>query len=288
MGNLVLKWLASTTIMAASSAPIAAQTVDMFDIQRFSEDDAILTRLMPTAPSLPSEFDTDTYFLDASGSAVRNEPEPKQAKIRNISFDPAVGFPAPATVGIPIGKENKYRIISLPPECASSLYSPNEIVELVETAAARHGVDPGFAKAIAWTESRYDQVRNSPKGARGPMQLMPGTAARFGVSDACEPIANIDGGIRYLKLLLDEFRNPLLAAAAYNAGEQSVYDSAGVPPYPETVRYVAAVLNHQLGIDAPRKRSGRGPDRQPPDSTNSATNVIGARPVTFVGGVVKF
>lgn len=288
MGNLVLKWLASNIIMAASSAPIAAQTVDMFDIGRFSADDFIVTPLKPTAPALPAEFDTDAYVLDASGSAVRNEPEPKKTKIRNISLVPAVDSPALGTVGISIAKDNKYSNNSLPPECASSPFSPNEIVELVETAAARHGVDPAFAKAIAWTESRYDQVRNSPKGARGPMQLMPGTAARFGVSDACEPIANIDGGMRYLKLLLDEFRHPLLAAAAYNAGEQSVYDNGGVPPYPETVRYVSAVLNHQLGIDIPRKRSGREPDRQPSASTTSSTTVIGARPVTFVGGVVKF
>lgn len=288
MGNLVLKWVLSTTFMAASFAPTAAQTVDKFDFERFSADGSISTPLMPSAPSLPSEFDTDAYVLDASGSAVRNKSALKQTKYRNISLEPIAGSSASQTAGTSIERENKFSNLPLTPECASSSHSPTEIVELVETAAARHGVDPGFAKAIAWTESRYDQVRNSAKGARGPMQLMPETAARFGVSDACEPVANIDGGMRYLKLLLDEFRNPLLAAAAYNAGEQSVYDNGGVPPYPDTVRYVAAVLNHQLGIGIPRKRSGRGPDRQPSASTASSTTVIGARPVTFVGGVVKF
>ena len=70
------------------------------------------------------------------------------------------------------------------------------------------GVDPEFAKAIAWAESRYDQIRNSPKGARGPMQLMPSTAIGLGVQDPCDPKSNVDGGIRHLRALIEEFQNP--------------------------------------------------------------------------------
>lgn len=149
-------------------------------------------------------------------------------------------------------------------------------------------MDAGLANAIAWTESRFDQVRNSPKGARGPMQLMPDTAARLGVGDVCDPAANIDGGVRYLRILVDQFRNPVLVAAAYNAGEQAVYDHGGVPPYTETVRYVAAVINRQIGFELPRKRgdaTARAAVSIPPPTPSS---VMGARAVTFVGGVLNF
>ena len=83
------------------------------------------------------------------------------------------------------------------PACPPSPLLPDEIARLVALAADRHGVDAEFAEAIAWTESRFDQVRNSPKGARGPMQLMPGTASGLGVRDICDPAENIDGGVRH-------------------------------------------------------------------------------------------
>ena len=75
------------------------------------------------------------------------------------------------------------------------------------------------------------------------MQLMPETADRFGVSNVCDPAQNIDAGVRYLRELGEEFLNPLLIAAAYNAGEGRVREYAGIPPFKETVRYVAEVVN---------------------------------------------
>lgn len=167
--------------------------------------------------------------------------------------------------------------------------APDEIGKLVGDSAKRYGVDPSFAKAIAWTESRFNQQRNSPKGARGPMQLIPETAARFDVADICDPIANIDGGMRYLRSLLDRFGNPLLAAAAYNAGEDRVYQHHGIPPYAETVRYVAKVVNYQLGLAEPaRPPAGRIVRRQQPIEA-AAPDVIGATRVTaFVNGVMQF
>ena len=80
------------------------------------------------------------------------------------------------------------------------------------------------------------------------MQLMPETADRFGVSNVCDPAQNIDAGVRYLRELGDEFLNPLLVAAAYNAGEGRVRQYGGIPPFKETVRYVAEVVNIQLGL----------------------------------------
>ncbi|WP_309500854.1 MULTISPECIES: lytic transglycosylase domain-containing protein [unclassified Neorhizobium] len=158
-------------------------------------------------------------------------------------------------------------------------------------AADAYGVDADFAKAIAWTESRFDQVRNSPTGARGPMQLMPDTARELGVTDACDPASNIDAGVRRLKALLDEFRNPLLAAAAYNAGVQAIYDNGGVPPYPETVRYVASVINRQLGLGLPHAKAPdrRGPaGARPAISSDQVSDVLGAKGSRFVNGVMHF
>ncbi|WP_312895266.1 lytic transglycosylase domain-containing protein [Rhizobium laguerreae] len=158
-------------------------------------------------------------------------------------------------------------------------------------AADAYGVDADFAKAITWTESRFDQTRNSPTGARGPMQLMPDTARELGVTDSCDPASNIDAGVRRLKALVDEFRNPLLAAAAYNAGAQAIYDNGGVPPYPETVRYVASVINRQFGLETPHTKA---PDRpgpagpRPATSSDQASDVLGAKGSRFVNGVMHF
>ncbi|WFR97806.1 lytic transglycosylase domain-containing protein [Rhizobium tumorigenes] len=172
--------------------------------------------------------------------------------------------------------------------CGPSRFSPDEIAGLVARSAMRYGVDPDFAEAIAWTESRFNRQRNSPKGARGPMQLVPETAARFDVADICDPIANIDGGMRYLRSLIDRFGNPLLAAAAYNAGEGRIYEHNGIPPYGETVRYVAEVVNYQLGLSGPTKSLviNTTPRQRPAQASSS--DVGTSRAAKFVSGVMQF
>jgi hypothetical protein len=174
------------------------------------------------------------------------------------------------------------------PECGPSAIEPAGIKALVEEAAIRHGVDPGFAVAIVATESDFDRDRNSPKGARGPMQLMPATAERFDVDEVCDPASNIDGGMRYLRALLDEFGNPLLAAAAYNAGEQRIHEYGGIPPFIETVSYVAKVVNHQLGLEiSPARKKAR-----PPSTAHDEVPAVGVvapkKTGTFVAGVMHF
>ncbi|RWE03098.1 lytic transglycosylase domain-containing protein [Mesorhizobium sp.] len=140
-----------------------------------------------------------------------------------------------------------------PGACGPSPYEPDQIAALVIAAAKRHQVEQSLAVAVAAVESDFDRNRNSPAGARGPMQLMPQTAARFGLDDPCEPVANIDAGVRHLGELIEEFQNPILAVAAYNAGEDRIYQYGGIPPFSETVSYVAKVLNHQLGLAVPRR-----------------------------------
>lgn len=172
--------------------------------------------------------------------------------------------------------------------CGPSLLSQAEIRGLVIETARRHLVDEDLAVAVATVESDLDQVRNSPQGARGAMQLMPETAARFGVTDACDPETNIDGGIRYLRVLLEEFQNPLLALAAYNAGEGRIYEYGGIPPFPETVGFVAKVVNHQLGLPMPTSGE-RGAERVGTGSAQVETGVITTRSRgEWVGGVMHF
>lgn len=172
--------------------------------------------------------------------------------------------------------------------CGPSPLTSDDIRGLVIDAARRHSVDQNLAVAVASAESDFDRNRNSPKGARGPMQLMPGTAARFGVRDPCEPTANIDAGVRYLGLLLAEFRNPMLAIAAYNAGENRIYEYGGIPPFPETVSYVAKVVNHQLGMPMPRRDRARGPHRTATDELSERGVVMTAKRRQWVAGVMQF
>ncbi|WP_184625163.1 lytic transglycosylase domain-containing protein [Xanthomonas arboricola] len=111
------------------------------------------------------------------------------------------------------------------------------------TAAAREfGVEEAIVRAIIHAESAYNPLALSRAGAQGLMQLMPGTARRFGVSDAYDATQNIRGGVQYLSWLLKRFNGDLtLAAAGYNAGEGAVDRYGGVPPYSETQRYVQRV-----------------------------------------------
>jgi soluble lytic murein transglycosylase-like protein len=112
----------------------------------------------------------------------------------------------------------------------------------IRAAIARHPVDEALVRAIIQAESAYNPVAVSRAGAQGLMQLMPGTAAQYGVSDSFDPQQNINGGVAYLRFLLTMFDGDTrLASAAYNAGENNVLKYAGVPPFAETQVYVVRV-----------------------------------------------
>ena len=114
---------------------------------------------------------------------------------------------------------------------------------LVSRAARRYRVDESLLDAVITAESAYDPRAVSRAGAVGLMQLMPGTAKRYGVDDRYNPEDNVYAGTRYLKDLLLQFNNAELALAAYNAGENNVirYDNK-IPPFKETRRYVKKVM----------------------------------------------
>ena len=112
-------------------------------------------------------------------------------------------------------------------------------------AARKFDVDAALISAVIKAESDFNPREYSNKGAQGLMQLMPGTAARFGVTDSWNPTANIYGGVRYLRWLLQTFDgNADLAVAAYNAGEGNVWKYNGVPPFRETITYVNRIARH--------------------------------------------
>jgi len=114
--------------------------------------------------------------------------------------------------------------------------------EIIDSMAAEHGVPARLVRAVIKVESDYQERARSRKGAMGLMQLMPGTARRFAVADPYNPQQNIEGGIKYLKTLLDRFPSTSLVLAAYNAGEAAVDRFHGIPPYAETRDYVSRIL----------------------------------------------
>jgi soluble lytic murein transglycosylase-like protein len=121
--------------------------------------------------------------------------------------------------------------------------STEELRRLAVDAARRHGVDPDLVLAVAGIESAFQPRAVSPKGAQGLMQLMPATARDLGVKDPLDPVANLDGGTRYLRDLIALYEGDLTKAlAAYNAGPGAVARHQGVPPYKETQDYVKKVL----------------------------------------------
>jgi len=119
----------------------------------------------------------------------------------------------------------------------------NSIKGLIASAALRHKIDPDFVASVVKAESRFNPKATSPKGAQGLMQLMPQTAASLSVENAFDPAANVEGGTRYLRQLLDQYDGDARKAlAAYNAGPRRVEQYGGIPPYRETRAYVTRVI----------------------------------------------
>jgi soluble lytic murein transglycosylase-like protein len=122
---------------------------------------------------------------------------------------------------------------------------------LILQAAERYALAPKLVESVIRVESNFEPRAVSPKGARGLMQLMPGTAKLLGVQDAFDVGQNIEGGVRHLRGLLDRYSgNVALALAAYNAGAEAVARHGGIPPFAETQAYVARILQLVGRVDA--------------------------------------
>lgn len=136
------------------------------------------------------------------------------------------------------------------PLCVDGAIPADQIKQMIIDEAARQQADTRLAVAVAGEESGFGARVNSKAGARGPMQLMPATAVRYGVADICDASENIRGGVSYLKDLMAAFGgNIMLVVAAYNAGENRVISARGIPAIGETVSYTARVANAYYGFD---------------------------------------
>lgn len=119
------------------------------------------------------------------------------------------------------------------------------MMEYAERYSRAHNLSPALVKAIIRAESNGNRFAISRKGAQGMMQLMPFTSKRLKVNDPFDPVENIEGGVKYIRELLDEFQgNVTHAVAAYNAGPAAVRKYGGIPPYQETRVYVKRVMDY--------------------------------------------
>lgn len=135
-------------------------------------------------------------------------------------------------------------------QIASSV-NPAEYEHIISACASKYGVNASLIKAVIHAESGYNPNAVSRKGASGLMQLMPGTARSLKVSNSFDPKDNVEGGVKYLRFLLDTFHGDVsLAVAAYNAGLNKVAKYGGIPPYNETRTYVNRVLSYMQSYQA--------------------------------------
>jgi len=171
--------------------------------------------------------------------------------------------PAPQPTAAPV----------VPPPVASAAppTPPPAAVDLSQTvnaASDRYRLDPDLVTSVIRAESGFNPKAVSPKGAQGLMQLMPGTASKLGVPNPFDPEANVDGGTRYLRELLERYNFDLIKAlAAYNAGTKRVEQYGGVPPYRETRHYVASIVR-----DFNRKKTAeqKVAQKTPPQAAQAA------------------
>ena len=132
------------------------------------------------------------------------------------------------------------------------------LVDVVNEASGRYRLDPDLVNSVIKAESGFNVRAVSPKGAQGLMQLMPGTASELGVPNVFDPQANVEGGTKYLRELLERYNFDLVKAlAAYNAGPERVEQFGGVPPFYETRAYVARVVKDFNKKKAAQGTSGR-------------------------------
>jgi soluble lytic murein transglycosylase-like protein len=182
--------------------------------------------------------DTTRLFLTSDGASFVDV---RTAEIDRIEPDLT---PAPSPEQISPETVATDSTLIQPPLRPPTPASPAvDVSRVVSAAGDRYRLDPDLINSVIRAESGFKVHAVSPKGAQGLMQLMPGTASKLGVPNAFDPEANVDGGTRYLRELLERYDFDLIKAlAAYNAGPQRVEQYRGVPPYLETRKYVASIV----------------------------------------------
>ena len=258
---LVIMALTGLFYLLNIPAQVLAQTPNQIAEQRENAITGKNVASLTTTDLLSSQdFAQPVIDLPAKRSRVvskgiKNSPEPKPMKpgedasnklqaaspSRTIDAGSEVMVPAARPVMTP-GSEVSFSNT----EVRNIATGNQRLDEMITQAATRHGIDHHLILAVMKQESSFNTQAISYKGARGLMQLMPATAARFGVRDIFDPAQNIEGGARYLRFLLDTFNGDVeLALAGYNAGEHAVARYGNqIPPYRETQDYVRKISAH--------------------------------------------
>jgi len=226
-----MKLISKRALLFALTLPIVASAA--------SADIVLLTngRSLKVAAYQPTE--TSMELILPSGGKVYLPLE----RIERVVDDEIMPEPEPAaTVAV------LERVFPQKPwhfnERSTPIFKSRYDTVIVE-ASRKFNVDAALVSAVIKAESDYNPKIVSHKGARGLMQLMPATAKRFGVTDSFDPVANIYGGTKYLRWLLDTFQGDAdFAVAAYNAGEGNVWKYKGVPPFRETKNYIRRIARY--------------------------------------------
>jgi len=229
--------------------------------------------------------DVTRLYVTKDGSSFVDIPT---AQIDHFEDAPNVADPAirPASSGTSssVGMQQAH-VASSPP--AFPISSAKDLNDVVNEASGRYQLDPDLVNSVIKAESGFHVRAVSPKGAQGLMQLMPGTASQLGVPNVFDPRANVDGGTKYLRELMERYNFDIVKAlAAYNAGPQRVEQFRGIPPYYETRAYVARIVR-----DFNKKKIAQQKAAAAARKTSvSRTGVAGARNATTKkkpGGTVQ-
>ncbi len=182
--------------------------------------------------------ETTRLFLTADGSSFVDVPTAEIVQIEpDLNAPPAADQSTQAPALKPAASGPAL------PTASTAASQHVDVSQVVNAASDRYRLDPDLVSSVIRAESGFKVHAVSPKGAQGLMQLMPGTASKLGVPNAFDPEANVDGGTRYLRELLERYNFDLIKAlAAYNAGPHRVEQYKGVPPYLETRKYVASIV----------------------------------------------
>lgn len=217
-------------------------------MQRYAQINNRVNNLNPQQPQNPldtiypqNKFTKTTPFEEVLQSSAKSnfgtlllDPRLKQVNANIITQTPQISLQQALTEATAV-------------QANTQQTSKAQILNVVSQISKKHGVDEKLVQALIKQESGFNPKAKSKAGAMGLMQLMPATAKTLGIKDPYNTVQNVEGGVKYLKSMLNKYNgNVILALAAYNAGPGAVDKYSGVPPYKETQNYVRNILANYL------------------------------------------